>query len=361
MGFNVVEQNNVDENYWNKLLIKNHAATAYQISNWPKIYEATYGSKPFYISVETSNGNIVGQLASVLHNNLFWRDSNPFSSFLGTKFNLRSVLNWFYGPVIHDHENSDKIVSLILKKIDEIALREKITMVRGLSSPFNEHHYENQFTSFGYRIEPWSTYVTNLNQNIDELYNSLNKKTRYDIRKSENNDLEFVVAKNRDDYDDFSKIKIQSKQKTNQNVKSNPKFFDAHWELMNKPGYEELFLIKHNGDPISGLYGMIFNKKLIQHGVGNTNKTSLLGGTFLTWNAIKWSIDENLTYFDVGGANPNPELEKEKRIDFFKSKWGGKQYHYNIYTKIFNKTKTKIASFVKNPKNLRKKIISKIN
>lgn len=355
MDFKTSVSNEVDENEWNQLLSKNHASTAYQISNWPKIYEYTYDSKPFYVTVETSNGRVIGQLASVLHNKLFWQGTNPFLSFIGTKLNLRSVLNWFYGPIIHEPEYHDEITHEILKAIDNIAKKEKITMVRGISPPLDEKTSNKQFESYGYKIEPWSTYITDLKQNTNELYNSLNKKTRYDIRKSESNDLKFVIADTRNDYTDFSEIKVESKKRLGQKAKPTPEFYDAHWELMYKQGYEKLFLVRHDDEAIGGIFGMIFKGKFIQHGVGNSDKTYLLGGTFLTWNTIKWSISENLSHFDVGGANPNPELDKEKQIDFYKSKWGGKKYQYYLYTKIFNKTKTKISALVKNPKNLRKK------
>ena len=77
--------------------------------------------------------------------------------------------------------------------------------------------------------------------------------------------------------------------------------------------------------------------------------TKLLAGPSITWNSLQWCIDEKYSTFDMGGANPFPDSSKEKSIDFFKSKWGGEKYCYNLYTKIFDKTKTKISSFIKNP------------
>ena len=124
-----------------------------------------------------------------------------------------------------------------------------------------------------------------------------------------------------------------------------------------KKNYEKLFLVKHKGAIIGGILGVIFNGNIIQHGVGNSLTTQLLGGPFLTWNSLKWAINEKYSTFDMGGVNPFPEYSKEKTIDFYKSKWGGKKHHYNFYTKIFGKTKSKISSFLKNPKRASKKLI----
>jgi len=340
----------VNEKDWNNLLLKNSASTAYQTANWPKIYQHAYGSKPVYIRILSENGETLGQLASVIHTKLFWQDANIISSFIGKKFNLRSVFNWFYGPIIHNNEKQDEILATILNAITKISKKEKITMVRGISPPISCNFSNKEFKNFNYKVEPWSTYITHLDLNSDELYNSLNKKTRYDIRKSEQNQLEFKIVQNRDEMDDYYKIKLEGKSRYGVHVKPNPLFYDAHWEFMYKRGYAKLFLAKYQDEVIGGIFGVIFNNYLIQHSAGNSEKTQLLGGSFLTWNVLKWAIENKIRFFDAGGANPSPTSSKESKIDFYKSKWGGNQYPYSLYTKIRSKTKTKISSLIKNPK-----------
>ena len=95
---------------------------------------------------------------------------------------------------------------------------------------------------------------------------------------------------------------------------------------------------------------------MIQHAVANSSEKNLLGGTFLTWETIKWAIKNNQKYYDMGGINPSPELKKEKNIDFFKSKWGGEEAPYGIFTKILDKKKQLLSSVLKNPNRILKKI-----
>jgi len=122
-----------DEREWNNKLLQNKISTVYQTTNWQRIYQQVYDSKPIFITVTTSNGKIVGQLASVIHKKLFWQNANIFSSFLGNKLNLRTTLNWFHGPIIHDYHNQKEIISEIFSCIDKVCKENQVTIVRGIS------------------------------------------------------------------------------------------------------------------------------------------------------------------------------------------------------------------------------------
>ena len=351
----------VNSEEWNNKLLQNKVSTIYQTDHWQKIYKQAYDSKPIFITVTKPNGEILGQLSGVIHKNLFWENTNTIISSIGKKLNLRTTLNWFYGPIIHDYNFQNEIISEILSCIDTISVENKVIMIRGISPSLDEELMNESFKHFDYTLDPWATYITNLNQTSEKLHESLNKKTRYDIRKSEQQELKFEIAKNKKDYDEFTELKIESRNKAGQKIKSNPLFFDIHRELLFKQGFEKLFIVRHDGKIIGGILGVIFNGNIIQHGVGNYTKTDLLGGSFLTWNSLKWAIKEGYSTFDMGGINPFPKSLKEKKIDFYKSKWGGKKFNYTVYTKILDKKKIMLSSFLKNPKNASKKLKHRFN
>ena len=187
----------VDSNEWNNTLLQNKISTVYQTSNWQEIYRQAYDSKPVFITVLKPNGEIVGQLGAVIHKKLFWQDANVITSFIGGKLNLRITLNWFHGPIIHDYHNQKEIISKILSCIDKISIENKVTIVRGISPPLDNKLLNEPFGSFNYTIDPWASYITDLTQEPEKLFNSLDKKTRYDIRKSEQQELEFEIANNK--------------------------------------------------------------------------------------------------------------------------------------------------------------------
>ena len=343
---------NVPDEGWEKKLLEHNTSTVYQTHNWQEVFKQVYDSIPVYITVFNSNNDIVGQLAALIHKKHYWKDVDAFTSFIGQKLNLRTYLNWFHGPVIHDYSNQNAIVAEILSNIDRIVLKNKVTFIRGISPPLDQNISNKSFKKFGYKLESWATYITELHQTSDELFQSLNKKTRYDIKKSESNELEFEVVNNINSYHEFSNVKWESLERSGQKPKRRSIFFEKHFELLYKPGYEKLFLVRHNGKILSGILTEIFNGHVIQHGVGNSLQTKLRPGSFLTWHTIKWALENNFSTFDMGGINPMPKSKKEEQIDFYKSKWAGKKYNYFLYTKIINKTKSKIASFLQNPNKI---------
>jgi len=54
------------------------------------------------------------------------------------------------------------------------------------------------------------------------------------------------------------------------------------------------------------------------------------------------------------------EAVTEKGIDFYKSKWGGKPYNQQIFTKIYHPKKLKFSKILVNPKVLKSKFLGEI-
>jgi len=337
MNFKTEISTTADEKTWDKNLLQSKESSAYQSYNWSKIYQEGYDSKPIFISVEDNSGKIVGQLLAFIHNKYYWANATFVVRTIGYKANLGSVLMWWYGPIIHDFSNRSEIISQILLAVDKVVKKNNIMMIRGSSPPLANSH-DDVFKKNGYGLKPWATYVIDLQQDPDNLYNLLNKKTRYDIRKSEKNALEFEVATDRSSLDEYEQLKYLAKKIEGERPgPKNRRFYDAQWKYLQKNGYQKLFLVKHEGKPISGILTVTFNGNIIQHGVVNYSERDLLGGTFLTWNVIKWGIKMKYLTFDLGGVNPYHKSAKEKQIDFYKSKWEGKLTHYSTYTKILDK------------------------
>ena len=353
MNYTVEVSNKVDENEWNNRLLENRSSTVYQSANWGQIYKA-FHSIPIFITIRNNNRRIDGQLLALIHEDFIWDDLNFFARTIGKKLKLQKTLTWFYGPIIHDENCVDEITLEILHALEETCIKNKITLVKGSSHPFSKQSSEEIFTKFGYKLEPWATYIIDLHQTIEGLYESLDKKTKYDIRKSEKNQLEFIIANDRKSLNELIKLKTNEKAMVGKKFPVSLHFYDNHFNYLQKEGYEKLFLAKHEGETISGILNVIFNGNVLQHGVSAPSNRELLGGPFLTWHTIKWCIENKYLTYDMGGINPHPENEKEESMNFYKSKWGGKRCDYVRYTKIVDSTKLKISSIIKDPKKIKK-------
>ncbi len=345
-----VEIKNTVGTEWNENLLRCSYSTSFQTSQWCELYKISFQSKPFFITIKDESGIIVGQLATLLHKNFNWRDSN-LTKFFGKKMNLGTSLEWERGPIIHDNNLMQEIVNEIFFSLKKICLMNNVSRIRG-TSPTNSNISLYPFKNNELVRTPWSTFIVDLKNN-NNLINDLDKKTRYDIRKSEKSNLEFIVVKEKSDFIDYVKMKRKQKNKK----KLNSKFIDDHWELLHSKQLEHLFLAKSNGKIVSGILCSTFNKNMIQHGV--MTSTDPLAGTFLTFNTIMWGIENGFISYDMGGVNPKPFDTKEKGIKFFKSKWTGKKDNYLIITKILKKSNYGIFKILQDPKKISSKLKQK--
>lgn len=356
MNFEVKVSSTIDEKFWNQQLVKSNDSSIYQVSRYGRVYEDVFESKPFYIVVE-SNGEVAGQLLAIIHTKYYWKDSNLISKSLGSKLNLNSVLRWEYGPIIHHSESKKEILDAILSALDKIARENDVTMIRGTTQPYFGLDATDVFQKQGYDHSEWATYVIDLPPESDHLYNKLNKETRYDIRKAEKNGLELEIIDKFQAFEDYSELALSSRLRAGEKRRENALFVRKFWENLYESGHLHVFTAKKDGELLGAIEALTFNKSILQYGIANSPKAHLLGGTFLTWNAINWSIRNGFATFDMGGANPNPLTEKEKAIDFYKSKWGGRKLIYGKYVKMLNPAKWKLAAALSNPGKISKKIL----
>ncbi|MBA4717695.1 MAG: hypothetical protein HRO68_00715 [Nitrosopumilus sp.] len=347
-----VEITNTVGSEWNQKLLECEYSTSFQTSEWCELYKKSFESKPFFISIKDKSGNLVGQMATILHRNYNWRNAN-LTKFVGKKMKLGSSLEWERGPIIHNDNLMQEITNKIFSSIQKICVQNNVSNIRG-TSPTNSNISLFPFSDIDLVRNPWSTYIVKL-KNKDELFNNLDKKTRYDIRKSEKSNLEFVEVKKKSDFIDYVKLKLEPKG--NIGLKNYPDFFEQHWKLLHSKHLEQLFLAKFEEKIVSGILCSTFNENMIQHGVVTSNDVPI-SGSFLTWKTIQWGIENGFNTYDMGGVNPAPN-EKEKGIEFFKSKWEGKKDDYLILTKILRKPNYGISRILQDPKKIAGKLKEK--
>lgn len=350
MEFVTKSFDNVDYSIWNKELLKSESSLASQTANWQYAFKENYDAEPYFISVTDSNGELLGQLAGVIHQKMFWKNANMFSKAIGMKLNLGRVLYWLYGPVVHKQSLRDEILDHILSRVNELAVEKKVSLISGVTSPMASKFKPEIWKKFGFKLQPWKTYIIDLNQPIDVLYKSLHNKIRYDIRKSEKQGFELEIVKDKKSLKEYHNLKIELKEIRGTKVRHKD-FFESRWKLLHKQGYAQLLVAKLKGKMVGGVQVLTLNKNVIQHAIGNLPEHPM-SGTFLTWNAIKWAKENKFYTFDFGGINPSPSSEKEKRIAFFKAKWQGKQYDYFFCTKKVNPVKYNVYSALKNPSKI---------
>ena len=351
MAFNVTISDDINENEWNNNLAKSSGSTIYQSYNWHRLYREVFDSKPIFITVTDNEETVVGQLACLIHGKMFWENANPVSKKISNILKLGKSLWWYHGPIIHDENNYDDILSIILSSVDKIAKENNVANIRGISSPLTKQFSKENFKKFGYTPEPKLTFIIDLNQNLDDLYNSLKKDTRYYIRKSEKEEFEFEIAKDTEGLIKFQDLKIDARNREGRKTVRNSQFYEKHWEIMKKNGFEEWILARKNGKIEGTILTLFFNGNMIQHALANAPGKELVG-TFLTWNTLKWAQKMKFHTFDFAGVDPAPKTKKEKGIYFYAAKFGGKKIDFFSYTKIIDRKKYILSTSLQNPKKI---------
>jgi len=355
MNFKTEIKTEFDNKDWDNLLLKIPNSTAFQMSYNYDPYKMAFGSQPLYVIVEDSTGKVLGQLLAVQHFQYLTREKDSIIQPLTSKFNIGSIINWHYGPIIHDNERSNEIIKNILESLDKYCHENKVLLVKGSSTINSEIEQQNQYPKHGYENTEWDTWVTSLEPELDFIYNSLHNKTRYDVRKGEKFDLEFEVVSDRTILDEWMEIKYFKNKHKKELIKKYEKFNDYTWEILYKHEYEKMYVARLDDKLISGIANKLFNKNVVQHSVINS-QTKLQGGSFLMWHTIKWSKENNFINYDMGGANPLPLSKKEKGIRHFKSKWNGKKHDFVLVTKVFHKNKFKLFKAINSPEIIKSKL-----
>lgn len=359
MKLNTTIHNEFNNKDWDDLLQKIPTSTAFQMSYNYDPYKMAFDSKPLYIIVQDTSGKILGQLLVVQHFKNLTREPDTKLNYITSKFQIGSIITWHYGPIIHDDENVSSITSSMLDALNKYCHKNKVLLSNGSLTTNSNVQEQNQFLNYNYQNNKWDTWITNLDVTLDSLYNSLHNKTRYDIRKAEKNDLTFEICSDRSILDEWMKIKFFGNKNLLKLIKKYEKFNDYNWEILYKNGYEKIFVTRLGDDLISGIANKLFNKNVVQHSIINS-QTKLQGGSYLTWNSIKWSKENNFLTYDVGGANPSPTSTKEKGIRHFKSKWNGEKKHYFLVRKVFDKNKLKLFRIINSPELIKSKLTSSL-
>lgn len=342
MQFQTEISYDIDKSLWDDALLLNPASTAFQFSDFYLPHQLTWQSKPVFITILNPTGKIAGQLSGVIHLTNHWRESNTASRFFNSRFNLDSMLRWEHGPIIHDPDHTSEILDNIFSAIDKIAYQHDLTLAYGTSAPQAEQFPANYFQKNGYTVRPWITYITDLQRNTDEIFQDLNKKTRYDIHKGEKSNLEFEILSDKESLNAYFEIKFA--KNTTQKFNRYKELHEHLWDKLFHKGYEKIFLAKDNGKLQAAIINFLFNGNIWQSEVANSTIQNRYSGSFLTWNTIRWSAENNFKTYDLGGANPFPVSEKEKGISLFKSKWVSKKVEYFLFTKVYNTTKLNLSN-----------------
>ena len=206
--------------------------------------------------------------------------------------------------------------------------------------------------SYGFKVERANTSVINLEKNtIEKIYNKIDKKCRYEIRKSEKLrlNIQFTEALSLDDIKEYYKIHVENYKRTG--APPNPFwYFEDLYKRFNHDGIVRFFFIEENNKKVAAASIAVYKNHAI-YLTGSSLNESLSKGYnhVLQWNIIKILYDmEGVSFYEMGEIENS--TEKAKSLGKFKESFGGDLHLIYKAVKVYKTTKYKLYQILKRMK-----------
>jgi lipid II:glycine glycyltransferase (peptidoglycan interpeptide bridge formation enzyme) len=227
-------------------------------------------------------------------------------------------------------------------------------MLQDLSLPIGEDESIYQlFYDNGFYSDSWGTILVDIDttKSKEELWNNLEKKRRNSVNKGKRQGLEGQVkeAKSEEDYDKV--ITMIEEMSIKNKIFAHPrKYYHVLFKILGEKGMLKTFFIEKDGHGVATLSLYLFGKRAIQTLVAQTDyiiKEKISGTDFLEWETIKWCHDNGYETYDLAGIRPDSTYSKDIGIRNYKMHWGGQVVKYLYFSKVYSKTKEKLADLMR--------------
>jgi lipid II:glycine glycyltransferase (peptidoglycan interpeptide bridge formation enzyme) len=173
-------------------------------------------------------------------------------------------------------------------------------------------------------VQPKFVFRLSLDRPIDEIFQNMHSKTRYNIRLAERKGVTVKEDCTKQDLEEFYKILLVTCERDGFMVRSYD-YFEAMWEKLVKRGYARLFMAHYRGKAIAGTLAFIFGDKAwYVYGASSNEYRNVMPNYALQWRMIEWAKENGCTIYDFRGVsgdlNPKNPLYGLYR---FKKGFGG--------------------------------------
>ena len=324
---------------WNSNLLKSNYSTYYQTFEYIEGNDKTEYF-PIFIQVIDEKQNVVGQLGIQIVKTSILYSSPLLRKFLKLISTITTRGIWVYGPIIHTRDKKQRLEILqnILNANNTIIDKYGLVVLEGFSPPLDnliDENYLKLFLDYGYKISKHVTYLTDLSNPVDDIWSRIQKYTKINVKRAVKRG---ITTKELETFEEIKQI-VNLHQKWGETkglaIINQQKESKNLWNKHNL-GIEKIFLAFKENQLISSISLSYFNKIVIPTQVLNSySKATSLGGPALTWRAITWAKEFNMTIYDITGGPLIQENESDPdntgALTHYKRKWGGeKKIHYNF-------------------------------
>ena len=231
---------------------------------------------------------------------------------------------WFNPIVIAKDET--EINKILIKKIIYTELSKYKSIYNSPVLPYDYKYFP------GHKYLVWGTYmIDTFSNSYEKIFLNFKRNAQRSIKKKNTFEIKEIDENNLDEYLIWLKDNQAVTGKSNKIIKE---FYSYDLSNLNKKNYIYKIFVVFKEDMILGsisIWG--FNNFITERGVYRSKYSKINNfyeqDILKDW-IIKFSIKNNISYFDLAGFNPNENISiKEASIKRYKEKFGGKNYIYH--------------------------------
>jgi serine/alanine adding enzyme len=170
-----------------------------------------------------------------------------------------------------------------------------------------------------------STIFINLGQGEDALLASFNQSARRNIRKAQAGNVQVeAVEPNEDNLDIMFELMKATEARAGYGLRPKAYFLD-YWRSQIAAGQAQLFLARHEGDVLAGLFATFIGHRAWYKDGGSFDIKRELSASYLVqWEVMRWLMSRGINSYDMVGTPNRDEVGKGDSRDglySFKSKF----------------------------------------
>jgi len=301
--------NDLDIGNWNDLLLKSRVCDAFQTYEWAKVLKNSMKVHPFFLSVH-DGGKTIGGVMLLRKKMLGLFDA----------YEARG------GPL---HVNGKS--SVVMKNVVRFLKKEKDRLIYLLFVPYPTINcdFRAMFKNEGYYGFPFSTIIIDLRRSLDEIWNALNKKARWGVRKAERLGVKVEVAETWQEWEEYYHLHVFH-GRTKQYSTYSYEFFKEMFDLCNQK-MARLFVAKYGEQIIAGSLFLVFRENMIfLHNASLRRFLTKNPNNLIQWRSIEWGKENGVITYDMNGL-PWEKTPYLRGVFNYKKRWDGDVHWYYYY------------------------------
>ena len=246
-----------------------------------------------------------------------------------------NVLNSLGGPACANHlekKQRRNILGFLLARVRELARKYEAVEVNFSLSPMAPAYRGLQ----GPRVNPLlglgcenvmsQTWIINLKQGKESIWNNMESRARTAIRKGEKEGLRIRPASGSTDLEIYYDLHCETYRRTR--VRPHPmEYFRAVWHDFLSQGLSCVYFAEWGGKPVAaGNFGIYKRAGIYWTGAANRQGLLLQASSLLQWIAMQWMVDHDVEWYETGEAFPHLHEGKLRGLDQFKRSFGGEMF-----------------------------------